>query len=268
MKPETKVRMTFAMLDLLDLMVDFLFLANRPGLQRMSNYWGHVEMRTAYRAFQRCHALQYVEKQLQGDDVVFRLSEKGRKLLEQRRPSAASRHRTWDGRWRMVMFDFPEVARKARDAFRRQLRQQRLGCLQKSVWISPDSIIPAWKRLLEETKLTEWVLLFESAELGPVNDVDIACRVWPNKELDQRYKRYLSYFSDLPRSLKKARPSELDAELRREIRRESNSYFAVLEDDPVLPSVLVPRDFSGIRADTLHKEVRAAVRDLVFGAGR
>jgi phenylacetic acid degradation operon negative regulatory protein len=164
----------------------------------------------------------------------------------------------------MVVFDFPETARKGRDAFRSLLRRQRMGCLQKSVWITPDPVISDWKRLLTENELTDWVLLFESAELGPVDDLDIARKVWKLDDLAQEYRKYLAEFRDLPRRLRSAPPSELFGDLGRTVRKESRLYLVLLEADPLLPRTLLPRGFPGPDADTLHHEIRSALRDCLF----
>jgi phenylacetic acid degradation operon negative regulatory protein len=250
----------FAVLDIIE---DLAFFATRPGMGRMSRYWGYTETRAAYRAFQRWEEQQYLERMEQGKEVLYRITKKGKELLERKRPSAEHRNRAWDGRWRMVVFDFPETARKARDAFRRTLRDQRLGCLQKSVWISPDSIIPAWKRHLQETKLNEWVLLFESAELGPVDDVEIARKVWSLDDLSKCYQQFVSEHRDLPGRLRRARSSGLEGDMGRAVRRESDKYLALLADDPMLPRVLLPKGFAGIEADGLHAAIRAELRRLI-----
>ena len=43
----------------------------------------------------------------------------------------------WDKKWRIVLFDVPEKARKIRDAFRYHLKQLGFYEFQKSVFIHP-----------------------------------------------------------------------------------------------------------------------------------
>ncbi len=43
----------------------------------------------------------------------------------------------WDGRWRIVIFDIPEIRRDARDALRELLKKMGFYELQKSVFIYP-----------------------------------------------------------------------------------------------------------------------------------
>lgn len=257
-------RVSRMLLELLDLAEDTVFFLSKPGMERMNRYWGYTETRAAYRAFDLWQEQQYVEAVRKGEKALYRIGRKGKELLAKHRPSATSRHRKWDERWRMVVFDFPESARKARDAFRWTLRQQRLGCLQKSVWISPDPILAEWKRMLKEAELKEWVLLFESSELGPVDDSEIARKVWRLDELQQKYERHISTHASLVRQLQGARASRLEGDLGDAVRRESQDYFDILHHDPLLPIALCPPNFAGVNADSLHGEIRALLRSILL----
>lgn len=43
----------------------------------------------------------------------------------------------WDGKWRLIIFDIPEMTRRHRDFLRRELKWIGFRELQKSVWIFP-----------------------------------------------------------------------------------------------------------------------------------
>lgn len=47
------------------------------------------------------------------------------------------KQKKWDGKWRVVMFDFPVRYKKVRNSFRFKLKQIGFIQLQKSVWIYP-----------------------------------------------------------------------------------------------------------------------------------
>ncbi|MBU1033109.1 MAG: hypothetical protein ABII13_01355 [Patescibacteria group bacterium] len=47
---------------------------------------------------------------------------------------------SWDGKWRIVIFDIPENERSLRNAFRRKLRELDFRHLQGSVWICPYEV--------------------------------------------------------------------------------------------------------------------------------
>lgn len=46
----------------------------------------------------------------------------------------------WDGCWYLLMYDVPERERRYRDALNRFLTRLRMGCLQKSVFVSVRDI--------------------------------------------------------------------------------------------------------------------------------
>lgn len=74
----------------------------------------------------------------------------------------------WDKKWRIIIFDIPEVTRIKRDAFRGKLKEFGFYQLQKSVWVYPYpcrkeidllreffNLIPKNLRLLEVKKIEE-----------------------------------------------------------------------------------------------------------------
>lgn len=73
-------------------------------------------------------------------DRLYRLTEQGRlHALGGRDPEAQwSRH--WDGHWRLVLFDVPMEQHVYRGRLRRYLRVRGFGCLQGSVWITPNPV--------------------------------------------------------------------------------------------------------------------------------
>ena len=82
-------------------------------------------------------SFEFVEES-DGHDV-FRITEEGQKKIrrvvldELEVPSPKS----WDGKWRLIIFDIPEKFKKARDAMRAKLLDMDFYQCQKSVWIHP-----------------------------------------------------------------------------------------------------------------------------------
>lgn len=60
-----------------------------------------------------------------------------RALTYQLETMQLKKQKSWDKRWRVVIFDIPEKYKKARDIFRTRLRQLNLFPLQDSVFVSP-----------------------------------------------------------------------------------------------------------------------------------
>jgi len=167
------------------------------------------------------------------------------------------RERHWDGLWRLVVFDVPEVSRRQRDAFRSWLKIERMGQLQKSVWVSAYPLSAELERFLREAAQSNWVLWFESPEKGPATDAQIAQRAWPIARLAEAYEKYLAKFEDRLTALE--RGSVSGPELSRWRAEERATYDGVLQRDPFLPKRLLPPTFPGRKADRFHARFLSSV---------
>jgi len=70
---------------------------------------------------------------------VIEITNKGRKKVLQYdlEDMAIKKPKSWDGMWRVVMFDIPETKRGARNAISRKLKELGFHPLQKSVFVFP-----------------------------------------------------------------------------------------------------------------------------------
>lgn len=89
--------------------------------------------------------------------------------------------KSWDKKWRLIIFDIPEKLRIKREAFRGKLKELRFYPLQKSIWVYPHpcekeikllreffALTPHHLRILEVEKLEEDQFLRKFFELsGP-----------------------------------------------------------------------------------------------------
>lgn len=83
------------------------------------------------------------------------LTQKGREkiiklIIEKRNKGKVKK---WDGKWRGIIFDIPELNRRDRDFLRRELHHLDFRELQKSVWISPHNFEKELKTLLKLWKI-------------------------------------------------------------------------------------------------------------------
>jgi len=63
----------------------------------------------------------------------------------------------WDGKWRLIIYDIPEVANYLRDGFRRLLKERGFIKLQSSVFISPYPLNPGALEYLKSTGLIKFI---------------------------------------------------------------------------------------------------------------
>ncbi len=122
-----------------------LGFATTPGkqfkiLKEISKEWKKIDqakLRRSIREFYRERLVDFKEDKDGAVKIV--ITKEGREHIlkykidemEIKIPSS------WDGIWRVVMFDIPERKRTARDALRRKLRELGFRELQKSVFVFP-----------------------------------------------------------------------------------------------------------------------------------
>ena len=87
----------------------------------------------------RLQRQQLIEREGRGSQAAFRITTIGRQQVGTLQPRA-SWDEPWDGAWRVLTFDLPEVRRMDRQRLWRALRTRKLGLLQRSVWIWPHDL--------------------------------------------------------------------------------------------------------------------------------
>lgn len=71
-----------------------------------------------------------------------------------------SNKRLLGGKMSLVVFDFPEVAKKARNAFRSFLKEAGFAQKQLSVWISTKNVGDELRALIQILHLNKWVEVY------------------------------------------------------------------------------------------------------------
>lgn len=139
------------------------FLAN-PHSFAWTGYRTNLNYNKTYKAIQQLKKYGYVETRKDGRKILFKLTDEGRqeaiikKLLEDD---------SWDGKWRIVIFDIPEKQRKLRHVLRMKLREWQFKPWQKSVWVSKKAIEFELHKFLKEVDLSDWVKVLVAEELIP-----------------------------------------------------------------------------------------------------
>jgi len=178
-----------------------------------------------------------VEKVIENGEPYFRITSRGKGRLVRMFPIYRLAGRPWDGKWRVVIFDIPEVERNKRLALRAELISLGFGKLQKSVYISPLDILADLKEYLGNYELYSKVIVFEAREIFTKDQRIVANYVWQLNKLNQRYLRLI----DLIYSKNECDEKEWEQRAK-EIK---GKFFDVLRDDPILPKELLPSDWAG-----------------------
>ena len=149
--------------------------------------------------------------------------------------------REWDGSWRIVLFDFSEDTLRAR--VRRALRALRSGCLQRSVWISPEPAATIRDALSKERVDASRLVIFDGRPEAGAGDADIVAAAWDFSKISGLYAAW-----------KKAAGTAGDpgvwdrmsaASRTAWLRQERACWIAIARSDPFLPASLLPPGYPG-----------------------
>ena len=159
-------------------------------------------------------------------------------------------NRTWNKIWYMLIYDIPETDRKYRDVLRQFLRRKRMGCLQKSVWITPEDIRPDFDDLSKAANIDAFAYLIEGRTVLGTPSWRIVEDAWDFGRIGQIQGHYCSVMEQNIKLLKEGRtPPEDIASL---LRTAVDGYHAAMHGDPLLPTPLLPESYRGKEAYALH----------------
>lgn len=131
------------LLELLDTAQEMGQILNRPSL--WSKTYPKRQKQSIYNTVFRLKNDGYIEEVEERGKIRYRATLKGKaKIL-----SYLRKNRQWDGKWRIVVFDIPEIKKKMRDYFRLKLQEIGFRKLQESVWICPYNIANVVEELID-----------------------------------------------------------------------------------------------------------------------
>lgn len=114
-------------------------------------------------ALKRLREQGYIDLEEYNNKLILKLTDKGRTegLLRK-----ILKNETWDGKWRIIIFDIPEKHRKVRNILRSKLKTWGFVLWQKSVWASKKDITDLLRQFVKQIGVEKWVLVIESVNVG------------------------------------------------------------------------------------------------------
>lgn len=165
--------------------------------------------------------------------------------------------RTWKGIWYVLVYDVPERQRAYRDVLREFLRRQRMGCLQKSVWVSAHDIRPEYRDLAVAAEIRDFAFLFEARTVLGRSALDVVDQAWDFDRLDRGHEWYCRSFEARHGEMLNGRENR--AALEQFAREEMTAYLTVMDSDPLLPRELWPPTYLGPKVYALHRRIVADI---------
>ena len=195
------------------------------------------------------------------EDRMYRLTWQGRLHALGGRDPQARWSRQWDGRWRLVLFDVPTAQNTHRGRLRRYLRAKGFGYLQKSVWITPDSLEEE-RQIVGGGKINvESLILLEARPCAGESDAEIVAGAWDFDRINRRYARQLKILDERPTATLGTEAAA--GALLRWAAAEREAWLDAVTSDPLLPNRILPPGYLGQQAWRRRIEVlREAGRQL------
>src|SRR6185295_4510945 len=106
--------------------------------------------------------------------------------------------RKWDGYWRVVVFDISAKEDKTRNALHYYLRNHGFGCLQRSVWITPDAIDDVKKDMAPESAKVKSMAFLKAQLCGGERNEQIVRAAWDFGRIHELYDDYLAVLARKP----------------------------------------------------------------------
>jgi phenylacetic acid degradation operon negative regulatory protein len=187
------------------------------------------------------------------DDRLYRLTWQGRLHALGGRDPQVRWSRKWDGRWRLVLFDVPITQNSHRKQLRRYLRNKGFGCLQNSVWVTPDSLEEESRVLIGGKINVESLVLLEARPCAGESDAEIVAGAWDFEIINRHYTRHLKILGERPGG---TLGNEATAKaLRCWAAAEREAWLDAVTNDPLLPERILPADYLGQQAWRRRVEV-------------
>jgi DNA-binding transcriptional regulator PaaX len=175
------------------------------------------------------------------DERLFHLTASGRKAVLGDLDPEARWARDWDGRWRVVLFDVPQRRADVRLRLWRRLREERLGWLQNSVWLSPDPVADLSEKLEGLNTTVESFVIIEGRPVGGGSDAELVAGAWDFERVAKLQASYLKLLHLQPVRSRSDALKDWSAWLQMEKR----AWAEIARHDPFLPEPLLPRGYAG-----------------------
>lgn len=181
-----------------------------------------------------------IERKVINGRVVFKITAKGEKLLDEVIPLQKLGERTWDGWWRIVIFDIEEKDRYLRDRVREKLLDLGFGKWQESVYICPHPVQEEINEYFQEKKLYPRCICLEARKTGVEDDQLLAEEVF---DLNSLVGKYGSLAEEINKTDKLIDKKEIKkSEAMNRLRSYMEKFETFLLTDPFLPKELF-RDY-------------------------
>lgn len=195
----------------------------------------------------------WLESERVSNRAYYRVTERGRRRIEDLSPRIYGPVIEWDGRWRLIGYAIGEARRDQRERLRKELSALGWALLSPSTWISPSGSVEAARDAAAAAGTLDAIDLFVAEYRGPASDRELVGRCWDVEAIADAYRAFLErYRAPYERERERDGLSDEEALSARLWLVHDYRKFAYL--DPGLPSELLPAHWPGTAAAALFRE--------------
>ena len=179
------------------------------------------------------------------------LTKQGKKFLREHQKAPQHSQRSWDEKWRLVIFDIPESKRKLRNYLRQYLITFGFAKVQRSIWISPHDHREAISRYAEKLGLSDYIFQITADSFHGLSTEALAQTFWNLTEIHNQYLKLIKKYQKKQKELcELGEKTPKDRAILREIVKEHLlwDYQSIRSHDPELPPEFLPDDWGGEKA--------------------
>jgi len=217
---------------------------------------GRYKRHNFYQLVSRSLKTKHIEKIEKDEKIYMRITSEGRKTIQRDFPMLLLQNRSWDGKWRIVMFDVEEANKKIREKLRSKLKELGFGMLQKSVFVSPHDIAKDFMEFAQASGISEYLCILESRILMVGNEREFANKVWKLEDLNAKYEGIIDEIEDAKNKYmisNSDRIKKSDIQREKNMRSVRNKWLMTVAQDPFLPKKLLPKIWHREKAEKLVK---------------
>jgi phenylacetic acid degradation operon negative regulatory protein len=163
---------------------------------------------------------------------------------------------SWDGHWTLIFL--PPGPRARRERLREEMAWLGFGQVSAGVLAHPSRTVADTRAQFADLHVDGRAVVMRAASEGAIGDQELLQAGWDLAELARSYQRFVATFDPI-RALLRARtapPSENAFLVRTLLIHE---YRKIHLRDPLLPHSLLPKDWIGVRAYELCRDLYRAV---------
>jgi len=128
-------------------------------IKGISSEWGKINKEDLHKEVRSLYRSKLVKRISNPDGTcTFVLTDKGKlRALTYNFEEMKIDKKSWDGKWRFLIFDIPEKFKRGRDALRQKIKKLGFYELQKSVFVLPYECTDEIKFIVEFFGISEYV---------------------------------------------------------------------------------------------------------------